>query len=301
MTRYAVRLASGRSDCAAWRYPGTTGSCVIMAGGAGIPKELGTGVFAERFNAAGHSVLTFDYRHLGQSGGHPRQIVSIHRQLADWRAGLDYAAGLPDVDPGRIGICGFSLAGGHVVRIAASHPRIAAAIAQTPLTDGRAAARSALRHSTPKAAARLFTTAVLDGLGGLIGRRRILIPTAGEPGSVALLTTPDALDATPALDRHHTHPDWRQEVAARLALRIGNYRPGTAAARVQCPLLVVVCEGDQAAAPQAASVAARRAPRGELLRLSGGHYAPFLESHERAVDAELAFLHTHLDEPGRPA
>lgn len=84
-----------------------------------------------------------------------------------------------------------------------------------------------------------------------------------------------------------------------MALHLGSYRPGTAAARVQCPLLVVVCTDDQTAAPQAASKAARQAPRGELLQLPGGHYAPFLKSHERAVDAELAFLHTHLQAPGR--
>jgi len=30
------------------------------------------------------------------------------------------------------------------------------------------------------------------------------------------------------------------------------------------------------------------------VRLPGGHYAPFLTSHEQAVDAELAFLDRHL-------
>jgi hypothetical protein len=35
-------------------------------------------------------------------------------------------------------------------------------------------------------------------------------------------------------------------------------------------------------------------PRGELARIPGGHYAPFLDGHEQAVKAELAFLNRHL-------
>ena len=39
---------------------------------------------------------------------------------------------------------------------------------------------------------------------------------------------------------------------------------------------------------------ARLAPQGELARLPGGHYEPFLGGHERAVEAELSFLRRHL-------
>jgi hypothetical protein len=50
--------------------------------------------------------------------------------------------------------------------------------------------------------------------------------------------------------------------------------------------------------------AANRAPRGELVRMPGGHYEPFLGGHEQAVEAELSFLRRHLldrsrtDRPG---
>ncbi len=72
-------------------------------------------------------------------------------------------------------------------------------------------------------------------------------------------------------------PDWQQEVAARSALRVGFYRPGRDAARVRCPLLVLVCDQDQTALAAPAVRAAGRAPHGELVRLPGGHYAPFLD------------------------
>jgi len=46
------------------------------------------------------------------------------------------------------------------------------------------------------------------------------------------------------------------------------------------------------------AAAADRAPRGELVRLPGGHYQPFLGGHERAAQAELSFLRRHLlDQP----
>jgi len=77
--------------------------------------------------------------------------------------------------------------------------------------------------------------AALDAIGSLAGRRPRLVPLAGEPGTVALLTTPDALDGGKALNPDNRYPDWLQAVAARSALRIGLYRPGRYASRVRCP------------------------------------------------------------------
>jgi len=81
-------------------------------------------------------------------------------------------------------------------------------------------------------------------------------------------------------------------------------RPGREAARVRCPLLVVVADEDASALAGPAVRAARRAPGAELVRLPGAHYAPFLAAHEQAAEAELSFLRRHLlGEPGpaRPA
>lgn len=112
---------------------------------------------------------------------------------------------------------------------------------------------------------------------------------------MASLTTLDAMDGDQALDPDRRHTNWEQTVAARIALRIGGYRPGRHASRIRCPLLVVVCDQDQSALPGPAVRAARNAPRSEVVHLTGRHYAPFLESHEEAVAAEIAFLEKHLD------
>ncbi|HVX47378.1 MAG TPA: alpha/beta hydrolase [Mycobacteriales bacterium] len=292
--RQSVRFDSGSTSCAAWFYPGTNGACVIMAGGGAVTKEPGTDVFARRFHAAGFAVLAFDYRHLGESGGEPRQVVRIREGVQDWQAAIAYAGSRPGVDPQRLAIWGFSLSGGHVLRVAARDPRLAAAIAQTPNADGLAAARTAGRYQRPLATLRLMGRSLSDAIGGRLGRAPRLVPLAGEPGTVAMLATPDGLQGDHALNPGNRYPEWRQEIAARSILPIVLYRPGRQALQIRCPLLVVACAQDVTATPGPAIAAAERAPRGELLRMDGGHYAPFLEGHEAAVGAQIAFLRRHL-------
>jgi predicted alpha/beta hydrolase len=89
--REKVSFVSGGVACAAWHYPGTNGGCVVMTGGFAVTKEPGTDRFAERFNAAGFSVLAFDYRNFGESAGEPRQVARIPGQLDDWRVAIAYA------------------------------------------------------------------------------------------------------------------------------------------------------------------------------------------------------------------
>jgi pimeloyl-ACP methyl ester carboxylesterase len=296
--REKVRFVSGDTECAAWHYPGTNGGCVIMAGGFAVTKEPGTDPFAARFAAAGFAVLAFDHRRLGDSGGRPRQVVRIKDELADWRAAIEFAATLPGVDPAKLALWGFSLSGGHVLHLAARDRRVAAAIAQTPNADCQAIVRNAARYQTRLAMLRLTGRGILDAIGGLAGRPPRLVPLNGEPGTVAFLTTPDALDASKALNPGDRYPDWQQAAAARFALRLGFYRPGRHASRIKCPLLVVVCDQDRSALAAPGVAAADRATRAELIRLPGGHYQPFLDGHEQAVAAELSFLRRHLlDQP----
>src|SRR5215470_14428453 len=177
--REKVRFLSGDTECVAWHYPTETGACVIMAGGFAVTKEPATDRFARHFHDAGFGVLAFDYRRLGESGGRPRQVVRLRDQLADWDAAIAHAATLPGVDPARLAIWGFSLSGGHMFRVAAAHPELAAAIAQSPNADGPAASRNAMRYQRPSAMLRLTGRALLDAVGGLVGRPPRLVPLDG--------------------------------------------------------------------------------------------------------------------------
>jgi pimeloyl-ACP methyl ester carboxylesterase len=305
--REAVTFRSGADDCAAWHYQGSNGACVVMAGGAGVTKEPATDRFAARFHAGGFSVLAFDYRHFGESGGQPRQLLRVRDQLADWQSAFAFATSLPGVHADRIAGWGFSLAGGHLLRLAADGrrasgqaaedrraPRIAAIIAQAPLVSGPASMPNALRHETLPVLARFPVMALHDVARGLLHRDPVLVPLAGQRGTVAMLTTPDATDGDRALNPDNAYPNWQQSIAARSVLSVGVYRPARAAHRIACPVLAVVSTRDQSVLAGPGRKVARRVPRAELLEIEGGHYAAFGDHFDTVVTAELDFLRRHL-------
>ena len=86
--RRIVRVWSEDSYCTAWLYlPAKQGGpplpTVVMGHGLGATREMGLAPYAERFVEAGLAVLVFTYRHLGDRGGEPRQLLSMARQLAE--------------------------------------------------------------------------------------------------------------------------------------------------------------------------------------------------------------------------
>lgn len=293
MAREEVTFTSGGERCAAWWYPagddGGASPCVVMAHGFTGTREDGLPAYAERFAAAGLAALVFDYRHFGDSEGSPRQLVDIHRQLEDWRAAVAFARALRGVDADRIALWGSSFSGGHVVRTAADDACVAAVVAQVPFADGLATVRA----GGPAAAARL-TAAGLRDLGRALTRRPpLLVPSVGPPGTLAAMSSADAEPGFRAIVPDGSR--WRNEVAARVFLRVTSYRPLRAARRVRCPLLVCVGDRDVVTPPGPALRMAERAPRGEAVRYPIGHFDVYVgEWFERAVADQVAFLRRHL-------
>jgi dienelactone hydrolase len=299
--RTDVSFASGGAECAAWLYlprgtGGEPGPAVVLGHGLGAVKEMRLDAYAERFADAGYACLVFDYRHFGASGGEPRQLLDIGRQLEDWRAAVAFARGLERVDPERVAVFGSSFGGGHAILTAAEDPRIAAAIAQCPFTDGLASALTLGPASTMKVSA----LAVRDELARLRGAEPVRVALSGPPGSAALMPTADADAEFPGLvPPGHEFTD---AVAARVGLRIALHYPGRAARRVRAPILFCVCERDSVAPAKATLRHAARAPRGEIVRYPVGHFeiyngAPF----ERAVADQIDFLRRHLPPGEAPA
>jgi hypothetical protein len=280
-----VTFRSGDADCAAWLYrPDGATACVVMAHGLSAVRDQRLPAYAERFAAAGLAVLLFDYRHFGASGGEPRQLLDIGRQLADWRAAVAYARGSFE----RIGLFGSSFAGGHVLAVG-TDPGIAAVVSQCPMTDGFLA----VLKVPPLTALKLTGAALQDQLGALAGRRPKLIPAAARPGELALMSSEDSLPGMTSL----AGPDsmWRNAAAARVGLRIPLYRPGRNAKNIVAPLLVCICDNDTLVSTNAAEKVAERAPRGESRHYPIGHFDIYTgEWFERAVADQTEFLTRHL-------
>jgi cephalosporin-C deacetylase-like acetyl esterase len=79
--------------------------------------------------------LLFDYRHFGASGGEPRQRVSPHDQIEDYRIALTCLSLLPEVDADRLGVWGTSFSGGHVLHVGAYDPRVKVVVSQVGAMD----------------------------------------------------------------------------------------------------------------------------------------------------------------------
>lgn len=290
--RLDVSFPSDGTACAAWLYlpdGPAPGPAIVMAHGLGAIREMRLDAFAERFCAAGYACLVFDYRHFGASGGEPRQLLSIGRQLQDWTAAIAFARQRPEIDPDRVVAWGTSFGGGHVIVTAASDPRLAAAIAQCPFTDGIASGLAV----NPIVSAKVTARALRDVAASRTGRPPVMIATAGAPGTTALMTAPDAepgyLQLVPG------DAPFANEVAARVALAIMAHRPGRQAAQVTCPILFSVCDEDSVA-PAAATIRhVARAPRGEIRRYAEGHFAIYVgDAFEQVVADQLEFLGRHV-------
>lgn len=282
-----VRFDSGDAWCSATLYrPGGPGPhpVIVMGHGVGGLRQMRLPAFAERFVEAGYACLVFDYRHFGGSGGQPRQLLDIERQLQDWQSALRYVRDHAELDNAKIVLWGTSFGGGHVLATAATDGHVAAVVSQCPFTDGLSSAMA----TNPISSAKVTALAALDKLGASLGRAPIMVALAGKPGTAALMTA-DCEEAYLQL----VPPDlaFDNRIAARFGLDIVRYFPGRRARDIVCPVLFCVCDTDTVAPAKATLRHARKAPKGEIKRYRDGHFDIYVgEAFERVVADQIKFL-----------
>ena len=265
--------------------------CIVMGNGLGGTKDMVMEPYAIRFQEAGFAVLAFDYRHFGESGGGPRQLVWIPYQLQDYAAATEYARGLNEIDPAKIALWGTSASGGHVVVIAAKDHRIACVVAQCPGLDGRAAAMMAFKREGFKNVS-LIMHGQRDLVRSWFGLSPHKMPIVGKPGSVALMPTQDAYDGYGELVRD----GFVNEVCARIAIRGDKYRPVKKAKNVRCPALLQICDNDSLAPVSAAEETEKQLGKyAEVKHYPIGHFDIYWgENFEKSVSDQLEFFKKHL-------
>lgn len=261
---------------------------IVMAHGFAAIRALRLAAYAERFAESGFAVLVFDYRGWGDSAGEPRQVLDIGDQQDDWRAALAYARALDGVDGSRVAAWGSSFGAGHVLSIASEDHRLAAVVAQVPHISGPASAFA----GNPVTMVRLALAGLRDQLRAVLGREPFRVPAAGEPGTLAMMSSPDAMTGLKLMagDRYEEllHQNW---VAARIALRLPFYSPGRVTGKITCPALVQLAKNDVVTPYSVALKAARRIPRGEVLSYECGHFDPYVEPlFDTIVDDQIGFL-----------
>src|SRR3984957_1693414 len=290
MQREDVWFNSGSDRISAWLYrPTGNGDAplLVMAHGLGAVRTMRLDAYAERFSAAGYACLVFDYRNFGDSEGEPRQLLDISMQLQDWTVAVAYAKTLAGIDHNRIGLWGTSFGGGHVIATAARLPGIAAVVSQCPFTDSIASLGTVNRLISVTA------LAVRDLIGARLGRPPVMVPTAGRPGEVAVMKAPDPYFCYMRLVPEGT--TLRNEVAARIGVKILPYRPGRLASKITCPILFCVCETDSVAPSGPTRRYAATAPRGEVRLYPEGHFGIYVDdAFERVIADQIEFLSRHL-------
>ncbi|BBY83776.1 alpha/beta fold hydrolase [Mycolicibacterium pulveris] len=263
--------------------------CVVMCQGFGGTQD--TPAFtanAEGFAAAGYRVLTLDYRNFGESSGEPRQLVDIDGQLEDIAAAVEYARGVPGVDPDRIVLWGTSLGGAHVVVAASRDPRIAAVIAQIPFNG---TARKVEGRSTA-ATLRLLWAMTVDAARGLLGLSPAYIKAVGGPGELAAMSSAEAQQTVAGM----TSDTWRNEVAPRALFGLMRYRPADAAPRLRVPALVCAAERDKEIPLELVAQLADALPHGVLRTYPCPHFAFYRDDvREQVLADQLAFLDRVFD------
>lgn len=281
---------TNRAGCAAWLYRPEGESTarlplIVLAHGLGAVRTMRLDAYAERFVAAGYAALVFDYRHFGDSGGSPRQLLDIGRQREDWHSAIAYARTLDGIDPDKICLFGTSFGGGHVIAVGAADPRIAAVISQCPFTDGLSSGLTL----GPRATMGVTVKAVRDLVAAIRGREPVLVPLAGAPGETALMNAPDVVDGY--LGLVPPGQTITNAVAARVGLRIPLLRPGRQAKKVAAPILFCVCDTDTVAPVGPTLEYAAQAPNSTVLRYPFGHFDIYVgEAFEAAIADQVEFL-----------
>jgi pimeloyl-ACP methyl ester carboxylesterase len=299
MTPETLTFRSQGTRCSAWLFRATheglatdAGRPVaVMAHGLAGTKDSGLAPFAQAFAEAGLDAVVFDYRGFGESEGSPRQTVSLTGQIEDYRAAIGVAAALPGVDRQRIVLWGVSLAGGHVLSVAADRDDIAAVVAVVPMVDGVAAGFHATKSHRPSELARATGLGIASKLSAVTGRGSRMMPVVASPGEVGALTLPGALEDYLSI----AGPTWRNEVAAEVSLELGSRAPARAAKRIRAKVLVQIADFDQSAPPHASAKAAFKA-KAEVRHYPGDHFDlfPGKPFHEPAVDHAVRFLTRQL-------
>ena len=295
-SRKDVNFSVEGENVSAWLYLAENLSspvpCIVMNHGFGGTKDMALERYAHRFLKAGFSVLTYDYRHFGESEGEPRQHFSFESQLADCRGAIAYARSVDEIDPRRIAVWGTSAGGGYGLALAAQDKQIACICAQCAGLDAKEDEDLAVEREGIGFFLRLFMHAQRDKGRSRFGLSPHKIPIVGKPGTTAMLTAPGAFEGYARL----VSPDFINEICPRAILTSNDFNPIDYAKDVKCPVLIQICENDNLVSMSGAlNTVDVLGEWAEVKKYPIGHFDIYFGDHfEKAVEDQITFFKTHM-------
>jgi fermentation-respiration switch protein FrsA (DUF1100 family) len=132
-----------RVSIAATFFPGVRRAVIVLSHGYG-DNQAQMLPFAGFLHRAGYSVLTYDMRNRGRSGGGAVTLGAL--ESLDLISAADYLTTRADVDRGKIGALGLSLGGSTTLLAAADDPRFRAVVDDSGFSDAPGVIASSFEH-----------------------------------------------------------------------------------------------------------------------------------------------------------
>ncbi|KAK4458708.1 Alpha/Beta hydrolase protein [Cladorrhinum samala] len=129
---------------------------------------------AAALQAKGITVLLYDPRGTGSSGGLPRGDIDPTLSVSDLSDALTHLISLPSVDPSTVGVLGMSFGGAVGLTAAAVDPRIKFVVAAAPLTD--------MEFSSPAQRMRVLRKCAQDRASQVLGNAGVTVAVVNENG-----------------------------------------------------------------------------------------------------------------------
>ena len=250
-----------------------------MANGISLTRHDGLTLYAEALAQAGAAVLIYDHRHLGDSGGQPRQHIRLSGLKTYCRSAVEYARRLDGVDAQKIVLWGYSLSAGTAVAVAATDTQLAGMILMCPFLDGLSRMMANIRDD-PANMAWLLPRVIKDSLGN-----HTLVPVTAQPGKRAAMTLPGEADG---FESATAESSWVNLMSPGLLARAPFFRPITKAKKLACPILVQFADRDITVPARAVNKLAQVALRAELKRYDVDHFQPLYHSSRECIAADQA-------------
>lgn len=264
--------------------------CVVMGHGFGGTKDMIMESYALRYQQAGMAALAFDYRNCGESEGEPRQLILIRRQIEDYKAAIEYVRNRDEINQDKIALWGTSASGGYGLIIAAGDKKIACVCCQCPGIDHDAAQKKFMKSLGVRHLLRLVMHGQRDIVRNRLGLSAHTIPIVGKPGSLAMFPLADAYEGYSKL----ASDNFVNEVCARIILRSHGFEPSKFIGKVDCPILIQICDHDSLA-PVSAKTEETLRKIAEVKRYPIGHFDIYVgDDFERSVSDQLEFFGRHL-------
>ena len=258
---------------------------VVMAHGFSGVKEMALDKYAESFTKKGLSVLVYDNRCLGTSGGRPRQDIDPVMQMRDYRSAISFAQTQKECDPQRIGIWGTSYTGGTVCAVASLDHRVKAVVSQVPFINGF---QNVLQSSPLGEQHLLWEMIDEDRAKRVSGKNPQYVKMCSlDPNEPHVLPGEDTYNYIHQFVDNDPDCTWENRVTVRSLEYLLEYDVSGYMKQISpTPLLMIVAERDTLTPTDVAldHYAMVPGPK-DLLVITGNHYGAYMEHFKQTSEA----------------